>query len=327
MRLPFLFSLTSLALLVMSFDASHAGASEYEDAREMVVKQRWSEALPLLKKLNEEEPDSITIAKDLAQVLLRLNRREEALDVLRQHKLSKHAQIAGKSFLSKESFRFYQQGLDWMAKKSYPQACERFEKALEKDQAHADVLLRLAQCEIFEGNGDLSLRLFEQLERIHGKTPESTAWRAKSALLRGKPDEALLLLNSISNDPKLGDALSEWVTLWTGEALTASGQKSQAATIYEADLKRFPGHLQVGLALLRSRLANAESPNQFLQLAQDLDAFEKKIVQTKNAEKNEAKKTRDFILTAFDADALQRGVAELRELIRPQLPSPVPSKS
>jgi predicted Zn-dependent protease len=327
MRLPFPFSLASLAILVMSFHGISAFASEYEDARALVANQKWSDALPLLKRLNEEEPDSVTIAKDLAQVLLRLNRREEALDLLRRHRLTKQAQIAGKSFLSKEGFRFYQQGLDWFAKKSYAQACERFERALEKDQAHADILLRLAQCEIFEGSGDLSLRLIDQYDRIHGKTQETAAWRAKSALLRGKADEALLLLAPLAEDAKIGDPLAEWIALWHGEALVASGMKSRAIASYEADLKRSPGHLHVTLALLRSRAASAESPNQFSQLSQEIDLFEKKIVAVKKNESSESKKVRDFILSPFDADALQRGVAELRELIRPQLPSPIPSKS
>jgi thioredoxin-like negative regulator of GroEL len=311
----------------MSFDGISAFASEYEDARALVANQKWNEALPLLKRLNEEEPDSVTIAKDLAQVLLRLNRREEALDLLRRHRLMKQAQIAGRSFLSKEGFRFYQQGLDWFAKKSYSQACERFERALEKDQAHADILLRLAQCEIFEGSGDLSLRLIDQLDRIHGKTSETAAWRAKSALLRGKPDEALPLLAPLAADSKLGEPLAEWVAIWHGDALVASGMKSQAVASYEADLKRSPGHLQIALALLRSRVANAESPNQFSQLSQELDSFEKRIAAAKKNEQAESRKVRDFVLSPFDADALQRGVAELRELIRPQLPSPLPSKS
>lgn len=307
----------------MSFGSSSAGAADYETARDLVSQQKWNEALPMLKSLLEEEPDSVTIAKDLAQVLLRLNRREEALDVLKQHHLTKQAQIAAHSFLSKESFRFYQQGLDWLGKRSYPQAGERFEKALEKDQAQADILLRFAQCEILDGNGDLSTKLLDQLERIHGRTAESTAWRAKSLLLRGKPDEALPLLTAVTSDPKaMVDPLSEWATLWLGEAQLALGQKNPAIATYESDLKHSPMHLQVQLALEKLRVAGAESPNQFLQISSDLDSMDKKIETLKKAG---PKKTRDFYLDPFDAEALQRGVTALRDTIRPQLPSPTPS--
>jgi tetratricopeptide (TPR) repeat protein len=308
----------------MSFGMPAAFAGEYEDARALVVAQRWSEALPLLKKLNEEEPDSVTIAQDLAQTLLRLNRREEALELLREHRLAKQAQIAAKAFLSKESFRFYQQGLDWLSKRSYAQACERFEKALEKDQGHAEILLRIAQCEILDGNADLGLKWLDQLERVHGKSPETSAWRGRALHLKGRHDEAIATLAEAGAETKSSDPLSEWIAIWLGEAFVAGGKKVQAGAAYEADLRRSPSHLVVALAALRLRAASAESPNQFLQISRELEALEKKIVAARDAKK---KTGREFTLEPFDAEALQRGATELRESIRPQLVTPTPSAS
>lgn len=301
----------------------NATAAEYEDAHKLLVAQKWTEALPLLKVLNEEEPESIVVAQDLAQVFLRLNRREEALELLRRHRLTKQADIAAKSFLSKESFRLYQQGLDWLIKRSYGQACERFEKALEKDQAHIEILFRLSQCEILDGNADLALKLLDGFERIHGKSNETSLWRARALALRGRFDEALPLF-TVNAQAKLTSALTELNALWWGEALLASGQKTQAFSIFENDAKRFPNHLQTTLALIKFRLTHAESPNQFLAINQDLVSWEKALDTQLKMKK---KRTADLLFDPVDLESLQRTATEIRLQIISQLPSPRPSHS
>jgi tetratricopeptide (TPR) repeat protein len=296
-------------------------AGEYDDARLLLSAQKWAEALPILKALNEEEPESITIAQDLAQVFLRLNRREEALELLKKHKLNRPAEIAARTFLSKESFHFYQQGLDWLGKRAYSQACERFERALERDQTHIEILLRLSQCEILEGNADLALKNLEQLERIHGKTTESQAWRARAGALRGRNEEAIALLASLVTS-KTSEPLTELIPLWWGEALLAAGKKSAALNVFEADLRRNPNHLQTGLAAIRIRLSQTESPNQVMSIQKDLAAwealFEKHL-------KEKKKRGIDFVLEVFDAEAIQRSAADARQQLISLLPSPTPS--
>jgi len=321
MRLSFVLSLTLLFSGVMVGVVLPAGAAEYEDARKLLVTQKWNEALPLLKLLNEEEPTSVVVAQDLAQVLLRLNRREEALELLRRHHLSKPAAIAAKTFLSKEGFRFYQQGLDWLLKRSYPQACERFEKALEKDQAHYEILLRLSQCEILNGNGDLALRFLDVFERIHGKSNESTLWRARALALRGRFEEAFPLFsaNAVVKNP---EPMTELNALWWGEALLATGQKNQAIVVFENDAKHFPQHLQTWLALLKLRASIGESPNQFSAVSLNLTLWEKSLA-TRLKEKK--KRNSDLPFDLFDPETLQRTAAELRVLINSRLPSPHPS--
>lgn len=297
-----------------------ATAAEYEDAQKLLLAQKWNEALPILKQLNDEDPTSVVVAKDLAQVLLRLNRREESLELLRHHHLSKYANVAAKSFLSKDSFRFYQQGLDWLVKRSYPQACERFEKALEKDQAHFDILFHLSQCEILDGNAELGLKLFNNFERVHGKSNESSLWRARALALRGRFEEAFSLfsMNSLVKNP---EPLVELNALWWGEALLAAGMKNQALVVFENDAKRFPSHLQTTLALLKLRAQSGESPNQFLAINRDLMSWEKSLTAL-----NGVKKPR-VIIDLFDSEALQRTANELKILVRSRLPSPHPSTS
>lgn len=308
----------------MSFAPVHAQGGEFEEARALVVAQKWNEALPILKKLHEEEPDSATIGQELAQVLLRLNRREEALELLRQHRLTKAAEIAAKTFLSKESFRFYQQGLDWLTKRAYAQACDRFERALEKDQGHFEILLRLAQCEALDGNADLALKLFDQIERVHGKTPETQLWRARMLAQRNRAEEALPLFATLAAAARPPEPNAEWIVLWWSEALLGLGKKSDAAAILEEDVRKYPAHLQTGLAWLRLRFSQAESPNQFLALEKELREWSARLTERSATKK---KREPEFVLDPFDGESLQRSATELRVQILAQIPSPTPAPS
>lgn len=301
-----------------------AVAAEYEDAQTLLTAQKWAEALPILKKLNEEEPESITVAQDLGQVLLRLNRREESLELLRKYKLNRQADIAARTFISKDSFRFYQQGLDWLTKHAYPQACERLERALEKDQAHLDVLLRLGQCEILDGNADLGLKFFDQLERIHGKTTETQLWRARGAFLRGHPEEAIPVFATLGNSSRTSEPTAELIPLWGAETLAASNQKTAAQTLLDGDVKKNPAHLQTALAAIRLRLSQAESPNQILAVDRDLGAWEKLFAARL---KEKPKRSTEFIFNPFDSEGIQRAAVDTRQQLKLLLPSPTPSPS
>ncbi len=308
----------------LATSSTHGHAGEFDEARALVVAQRWQEALPILNRLHEEEPESATIGQELAQVLLRLNRREEALGLLRDYKLNKAAEIASKTFLSKEGFRFFQQGLDWLAKGAYSQACDRFELAMERDQAHSDILFRLSQCEVLDGNADLALKLLDQMERIHGKTTDSQLWRARALAQRGQRDEALRIYSSLHSGNRPAEPSAEWLALWWAEALQASGKRGEALAVLENDVKRTPGHLQTNLAWLQLRFQRAESPNQFLALRQELDRWEKSL-----AERGQAirKREAEFVLDLFDAAALQRAATSLRVEIQTKLPLPSPKIS
>jgi thioredoxin-like negative regulator of GroEL len=304
--------------------SASAWAGEYEDAQALLEVQKWSEALPLLQALNAEEPESVTIAQDLSQVLLRLNRREEALEILRKYKLNRQADIAARSFISKESFRFYQQGIDWLTKHAYPQACERLDRALEKDQAHLDILLHLAQCEILDGNIDLALKLFAQLERIHGKTAETQLWKARGLALRSRFEEAIPIFSTLSAQGKTGEPTDELIALWWGDALIASGQKSAALAVFDADIKRNPSHLQTALAAIQLRVAQAESPNQILAIDHDLTVWEKGLAARR---KEKPKRGTAFVFDPFDFEAIQRAANDVRHQLQTLLPSPIPEPS
>jgi thioredoxin-like negative regulator of GroEL len=310
-----------IGVVAFSFGtAALASAGEYESARTLLKAQKWGDALPVLKKLREETPDSIVVAQDYAQALLRLNRREEAIAVLKEHRLERQAEIAGKSFLSKGSFLFYQQGMDWLSKRSYPLACDRLRKALDSDLAHSEILQRLAQCEILSANPEQALKLLEQSERLYGKNAESTLWVARALGLRNRHREAIPLFASLTG--KLSDPSSEWLAVWWADALIASGQHSQARLILEEDRKRSPHHLQSTLQSLRLRFQVAESLNQFRAIRQELDALEEQL---KQRVQEKPKKSFAAPLDLFDSSQIQREIITLRTELNVRLPAPSPT--
>jgi len=168
------------------------------------------------------------------------------------------------------------------------------------------------------------LKALDSFERIHGKTTESTVWRARALALRGKHEEALVLF-AMSGSTRSTEPTLELNTLWWGEALLASGQKSQAALMLENDAKRFSSHFQTTLLSLKLRASIAESPNQYLALDSDLDDFDRALTRRISEKK---KRSGDTIFDLFDGEELRRGAAEIRAQIKPQLPqSPRPTGS
>src|SRR6186997_106604 len=118
----------SMATLELSlafwFVSSIAFGSDFEDARRLIQDQKWAEALPLLRQLNESEPKSKIIAHDLAHALLKSNRREEAISVLKKADMNKAALVAGETFLTKESLRLHRQGQNLLETGSLSLACD-----------------------------------------------------------------------------------------------------------------------------------------------------------------------------------------------------------
>jgi len=260
-------------LLGIFFGATAAGASDYERAHQLVVQQKWAEALPLLKALHEEAPASTLVGTDLAQTYIRLNRREEALVLLKKYGLVKQASVVARSFLTQESYKLYQEGLNLLETKSYRSAKERFEKALERDQNHLEILLRLGQSEILDGNADAGLKALERLAKIYGAQPEATLWEGKAYSMKGEGEKATRLLR----DALRALPTSESAPIWLAETLYANGQKASAVAELEADLKKNPQHVQALLTLARLKLSAAADAAQIQEVQKDLQVAHSRL--------------------------------------------------
>ena len=85
---------------------------------------------------------------------------------------------------------------------------------------------------------------------------------------------------------KTAEPTTELIPLWWSEALLASNQKSAALAVLETDVKKNPSHLQTGLALLRLRFTQAESPNQYLAIERELADWEKLLAERRKEKPN-----------------------------------------
>lgn len=265
------------ALFILAFTClvwtPSAEANDYERAHRLVVQQKWTEALPLLKALHEEAPGSTLVGTDLAQTLIRLNRREEALVLLKKYGLVKQASVVGRAFITQESYKLYQEGVNFLETRSYRQAKERFERALERDQAHFEILVRLAQSEILDGNADAGLKTLERVTKIYGTQPEVALWQGKAYSMKGQGERAVSLLrNAVRTLPT-----SEIAPIWLAETLYANGQKASAIVELEADLKKNPQHVQALLTLARLRLSAATGPAQVQEVQRDLQIAQSRM--------------------------------------------------
>lgn len=304
-----------MATLVFSlafwFFSSIAIASDLEDARRLIQTQNWSDALPILRKLNESEPKSKIIAHDLAHVLLKANRREEAIAVLKKAEMTKAAQVAGETFLSKASLKLHRQGQNLLESGSLSQACDSFEKAHEKDSAHFEILLRYAQCEILDGNPELGIKAIDSIERIHGENAQVRLWKARALFLKGSKEASLPLFEAAYGELKS----SENAALWYAEALFSDGKKAQAHSLIENHCRLYPLHLRVLILGITERALSGPSLSDATvqELKKEIQVVESRLIQLKAKPVLKTEERLGVELT--NAGALEKVLQELTQKI------------
>lgn len=308
-------SIVAFGFLLVS-TAISAQASDYEKAHQLVVQQKWTEALPLLKALHEEAPASMMVGVDLAQTLIRLNRREEAITLLKRYGMTKQAQVAARSFITQESYKLYQEGLNLLESKKYGPSCDRFEKSLEKDQAHLDIQIRLIQCETLDGNIDAALRFVDSVERMYGEQPESTLWKGKALSMKGQTERAVAAFEkAVKMLPT-----SELAPVWLAETLYANGQKASAFSTLEADLKKNPQHVQSLITLARLKFSQSQNLAQFQEVQKDLQIAQSRM------EKYASPKLRRFEselgVELRDAELTSKAIQLLSERLQERIKQP-----
>lgn len=291
--------------LAFWFVSSIAIASDLEDARRFMQDQKWADALPVLRKLNESEPKSKIIAQDLAHTLLRLNRREEAISVLKKADLPKAVQVAGETFLTKESLKLHRQGQNLLESGTISLACDAFEKAHERDAAHFEILLRFSQCQILDGNPELALKAIETIERIHGESPQVRLWKARALFMKGAKDHAIPLFERANAELKT----SENAALWYAEALFADGNRAKSFEVLESHTKLFPNHLRVLGLWIQEKLVSSSSDSTLGDLQKEIQVAQSRLLQMKGKGMQKTEERLGVELT--NAAALEKSFADL----------------
>lgn len=227
---------------------------DYQDAKEALAKKRWPESIIILRRILNTTPQWKTASIQLAKALLYSGRREEALSVLEKAKLMNQHRVLSRLFLTQETSQIYQEGLSLIHEKKYRAGRERFLKALEKEPDNLEILLRVGQCFVLEGDPDSAVEKLYFARKLGPFEPETRLWLGRALFLRGEIKKALGELRAA--DQELQG--SELAPLWYAEALHSMGQRLPAIRLLEEDIKKNPFHLNalVSLANLKFQTSN-----------------------------------------------------------------------
>jgi tetratricopeptide (TPR) repeat protein len=204
---------------------------------------------------------------DLARALIYQGRREEALNVLaeaiRKEKGAKRAwmirqaRVFSRTFMTNATFQLYQDGVNLLMLQKYRQARDKFEKALVAEASNVEILTRLGQAYLLDGDHDSAAEQLKLARHLNPYEPEIRLWLGRSMHLRGELKEGLEELRLSTEELKS----SEIAPIWISDALEASSQKGQALEVLEADAKAYPLHVMslVNAAKLKIQLAEHNS--------------------------------------------------------------------
>jgi Flp pilus assembly protein TadD len=232
---------------------------DYDEAKQLLNKHKWDEAAIVLRSLQKKNPDFFPGAIELARALVYSGRREEALGVLsqaatrqvgdRKTAVLTRGRVISRLFLTQKCFQTYQDGLNLLASQKYRAARERFEKALEQEPDNVEILTRVGQCLILEGDFDSAAERLRLAKRLNPYEPEIRLWLGRAMHQRGELTESLAELKFAHGSLET----SERAPIWYAEALMSAGQRKAAVHVLEDDTHAQPFHLMAIVALSRMR--------------------------------------------------------------------------
>lgn len=238
--------------------------SDYSDAKALLAQHKWEEAAIVLRSVLKKNAGFFPGAIELARALVYLGRREEALTLLsqaisrqapgiRKTALISRVGVVSRMFLSQKTFQVYQDGLNLLAQTKYRAARERFEKALETEPDNLEILTRIGECLVLEGDFDSAAERLRLAKRLNPYEPEISLWLGRALHQRGELGQALDELRVASE----GLNGSERAPVWYAQALLSAGNRKGAIQELEADAEERPFHLTSIVTLARIRTESA----------------------------------------------------------------------
>ena len=263
-------SLMAVGLLFLAASTAFAAPEDPApgdalEAQSYLNQRKWPEAAILLRKVLRQNPDSARTAEELTRALLYSGRREEALSVFGQvmlktrsrdrAALERRARVMSRIFLTQDSAQLFQEGMMQLLEKKYRLALEKFNKAVESEPDNVEVLLRLGQCLLLEGDPDSAAERLKLARKLNPYEPEIHLWLGRALKLQGDFKEAITELK-FASEKLPGSSLAP---VWYADALAASGASSSAIPLLEKDARNYPDHVRSIVAATRMRIS-ATSP-------------------------------------------------------------------
>lgn len=161
--------------------------------------------------------------------------------------------------------QLYNSGLEYYDNKEWWQASEKFQEALQKNNAYADAWYMLSKCSYELNQFDLCASYIENAQKYSGEKPEYVNLKAFSYISLGKFTESENLFNSVLK--KYPNNIEARFGL--AELNLFSGKLTSAELFYKDALKREPLNVKalLSLALVSTELEKKELAQSYINKA------------------------------------------------------------
>lgn len=299
-----------IATFVQPVYAAQSNQPRIREARTLILDQKWSEALVILKSLSVDTRLHPDVAIELSRTLTYLGRREEALKVLieaaerqgpkdRESRalLMRRIRVLSTLFLQSKTFELYQEGQRLLAGGKLKQAQTQFEKALESEPDHIEILKALGQTLFEEGDFDSSAEKLRLARNLNPYDGDARLWLGKALLGRSEIQSAIDELKTAS---PLFVEKPEALAIAMADAHDHLNQPQEAMKILLRDVKDNPKHLRSLLALVQLRIKYFSAQKEMLwearkELQLALSRFPE-VYGSNEAASDDAKKLREELL-------------------------------
>lgn len=239
-------------LLLLFFSDFTKAATSYDDARKLMRNNQWIEAEGAFKELLREAPHSQLLNHDYSKILLRLNRRKEAISLLKRLGDWPSILTFGELFLNEDSKRGFQEGFVSLTKNQIQHGIEKLEAAHEIDLGHRDILFRLAEGYGLKGDWKKAKEELDLIEKLYGGEaaknlyPLERLWLGRAYTFSEEPSKCRNYLIDIQKLlPELEDA-----ALWTKDCYLKLNLIGEAKALLNERIRFNPNWTLVRIAAL-----------------------------------------------------------------------------
>lgn len=215
----------------------------------MYEQRKWAQAVISLKSLFKSRPSDLGICVRLSEALTFLKRREEALTTLMHckrvapktmdHWIKMKIDRISSIFYTEGASVQFEKGLKLFLGRKFRSSVGEFYQALTQESDNVEILLKLAQAYLLEGNAAAAVENLRFARRLNPFRAEGALWLGRAYALKGETENAESEFLAARD---LGDR-SEIGSVWLAEAIGKQGQIQRAVKILEEDIQKEPMHL------------------------------------------------------------------------------------
>ncbi len=218
--------------------AAQAEASAPQEVPAATTAPRPDEDVIRLKTELQKKPGQIETVLALSKALFFSERREEALTLLAVEKsrsrrpasrevLQRRIEVLARVFRTSSGQQSYFEACALLLAGGVSEARSKLETLLQQEPHHPDILFRLGQIALIEGQVDTAAILLQDSSRYVLPTRWQQLWLARAEDLRGNPVRADALFSALSQGGEDGPLF----LLWRADFLWRTRRQSEALAL------------------------------------------------------------------------------------------------